>query len=503
MKQLTIKVNFNIKKAIISSLILILTPVLVKGQIQKGQDIEAKSPGDWSGYTIAMSDSNTVAVGSTHHSDIGNKAGQVRIFQWSGNDWIKKGGDLNGEANGDEFGFGLSMPDANTLAVGAPYNQDNGKGAGHVRIFIWKGASWIQKGNDIDGEADDDNSGMSVCMPDSNTIAIGALGNDGAALDAGHVRIYKWKDSVWVQKGGDINGKALGDHFGRSISMHDSNTIAIGAPQTNINQAGYVSIYNWSGSMWTQKGSDIDGETAGDNSGRSVCMPNENTVAIGAHYNDGNGSESGHARIFTWDGSSWQQKGSDIDGESENDWSGYSISMPNGNTIAIGSPFSSSILNQSGQVRIFTWKNNSWSQKFSNINGEDEGDWLGNSVSMPDTNHVGAGAPFNSGLGNVAGHVRIYRMEENLNSVEINDFNEIEFYPNPFYKFITIDLPKRESSIVIKIELLDLFGRKVETQKKLENDKIVLSTSDLVKGVYVLQISDKKGAVSTTKIVKN
>jgi hypothetical protein len=31
-------------------------------------------------------------------------------------------------------------------------------------------------------------------------------------------------------------------------------------------------------------------------------MPNANTIAIGAPYNDGNGNNSGHARIYQWNG---------------------------------------------------------------------------------------------------------------------------------------------------------------------------------------------------------
>ena len=61
-----------------------------------------------------------------------------------------------------------------------------------------------------------------------------------------------------------------------------------------------------------QKGIDIDGEAAGDLSGWSVSMPDINTIAIGAPLNDGNGSKSGHVRIYRWDpaiGGTWVQKG--------------------------------------------------------------------------------------------------------------------------------------------------------------------------------------------------
>ena len=53
-----------------------------------------------------------------------------------------------------------------------------------------------------------------------------------------------------------------------------------------------------------QLGADIDGEAAGDRSGLSVSLSADgNVVAIGAVGNDGNGNDSGHTRIFDWDGS--------------------------------------------------------------------------------------------------------------------------------------------------------------------------------------------------------
>ncbi|HIP35785.1 MAG TPA: gliding motility-associated C-terminal domain-containing protein, partial [Crocinitomix sp.] len=67
----------------------------------------------------------------------------------------------------------------------------NDNDAGHVRIYTWNGTAWQQKGSDIDGEAAGDLSGWSVSMPDANTVAIGAIDNDGNnSNDAGHVRVY-------------------------------------------------------------------------------------------------------------------------------------------------------------------------------------------------------------------------------------------------------------------------------------------------------------------------
>ena len=56
-----------------------------------------------------------------------------------------------------------------------------------------------------------------------------------------------------------------------------------------------------SNQSWTQLGSDIDGEAAGDRSGYSVSLDSDgDRVAIGADLNDGAGSNAGHVRIYEY-----------------------------------------------------------------------------------------------------------------------------------------------------------------------------------------------------------
>ena len=90
--------------------------------------------------------------------------------------------------------------------------------------------------------------------------------------------------------------------------------------------------------VYSQIGGDIDGEAANDNSGYSVSLSSDGTiVAIGAVNNDGNGSNSGHVRVYQYASSTWSQLGSDIDGEAASDNSGYSVSLSSDGTIvAIG-----------------------------------------------------------------------------------------------------------------------------------------------------------------------
>ena len=68
------------------------------------------------------------------------------------------------------------------------------------------------------------------------------------------------------------------------------------------------------GQSWSQLGLDIDGEAAGDWFG-SACSFNGagDRLAVGALYNDVNGSNSGHVKIYEFNGTS-NQMGSDING---------------------------------------------------------------------------------------------------------------------------------------------------------------------------------------------
>ena len=72
-------------------------------------------------------------------------------------------------------------------------------------------------------------------------------------------------------------------------------------------------IYENSNGTWTQIGSDIDGEDFDDHSGNSVSLSGDGTVvAIGAYDNDGNGSDSGHVRVYENNNGTWTQIGSAI-----------------------------------------------------------------------------------------------------------------------------------------------------------------------------------------------
>ena len=79
-------------------------------------------------------------------------------------------------------------------------------------------------------------------------------------------------------------------------------------------------------------------EAASDQSSYSISLSGDGSiVAIGARYNDGNGTSAGHVRIYENNSGTWTQIGSDIDGEAASDHSGTAVSLSgDGSIVAIG-----------------------------------------------------------------------------------------------------------------------------------------------------------------------
>lgn len=284
----------------------------------------------------------------------------------NGGAWVQRGATLNGEAASDYFGWEVDLShDGATLAVSGYYNDGGVSSGGHVRIFNWDGGSnsWVQRGSDIDGIVTNERSGYGIALSSSGvTVVIGAPWNGEAETNAGQVRIYDWSagSNGWVKRGMSINGETANDNSGMAVAVSDDGKmLAISAKQNDgaAQNAGHVRIFHWDGSAWVQRGADIDGEAASDTSGAGIAMDSTgNTIAIGATANDGNGQNAGHVRIYKWEAttSSWNQVGDDIDGEAAFDASGVKVKLSgDGRIAAIGAYGNDEVGLSSGHVRVY------------------------------------------------------------------------------------------------------------------------------------------------------
>jgi Flp pilus assembly pilin Flp len=388
---------------------------------QVGSDIDGESANDHSGHRVSTNAAgNIVAIGAIYNAETGTQAGHVRVYENLNGVWTQIGQDIDGEAAGDQSGISVSINSAGDIvAIGAHQNDGSGTNSGHVRVFKNISGVWTQIGSDIDGKTADDLFGFSVSINAAgNIVAIGGYYNEGilAGNQWGHVQVYENISGVWTQIGADIYGEAAGDESGYSVSINAAGDIvAIGAhwnDGANGAFSGHVRVYENISGVWTQIGQDIDGEAIGDQSSISVSINAAgDIVAIGAHLNDGNGSASGHVRVYENLSGVWTQIGADIDGEAAGDYSGVSVSInAAGNIVAIGAHQNDGSGTNSGHVRVFKNISGVWTQIGSDIDGEATGDRSGWAVSLNSAGDIVAiGAYANDGInGTDSGHVRVY-----------------------------------------------------------------------------------------------
>jgi hypothetical protein len=326
---------------------------------QLGDDIDGEAAGDNFGFSVRLSkDGSTLAAGAWFNDGNGVDAGHVRVYQLNAGTWTQLGNDIEGEDAGDLSSNTMSISaDGSIIAIGSNRNSNF---RGHVRVYEFINGGWVQLGSDIDGEVVDEQSGFSVSLSDDGSImAVGAISADNNnSITTGGARVYEFTNGEWSQIGGTIYGENLFDNAGWAVSLNaDGSIVAIGARSNSdsANGAGHVRVHEFINGAWTQLGADIDGESQFDDSGSAVSLSDDGlTVAVGAPFSSENGPATGQTRVFRFNNDSWSQLGSDIDGEAAGDLTGYTLSLSaNGNTVAVGSPLSDDNGVDSGKVRVY------------------------------------------------------------------------------------------------------------------------------------------------------
>ncbi|KAH8055039.1 hypothetical protein JL722_8460 [Aureococcus anophagefferens] len=319
----------------------------------------------------------------------------VRVLALEENVLVQRGARLTGAASDENFGESTSLSASGDIVAVGAYWADGGWRAGRVQVFQWAGAEWKQLGQDIEGAADGDESGRSIALSaDGTALAVGAYYNDGGGYWAGHVPVFALIRDEWIQRGADIEGEAERDRSGSAVSLSgDGSVLAVGAYYNDGggDYSGHARVFAWvEDSTWEQLGSDIDGEAAGDRLGEAVALSTDGKVlALGAERNHGGGTHNGHVRVFTYDGDDWKQRGSDINGEQAYDSMGWSVSLSaDGAILAIGSP-------RNRYVKVFEFVDDEWTQRGADIVTPSEHDDFGHAVALSsDGSTVAVGAPY-------------------------------------------------------------------------------------------------------------
>lgn len=270
---------------------------------------------------------NTVAVGSgrvlvsTPTGGISGR-GMVYVYNTNGNTVAT----LYGTNNFEKFGSAVAVKNG-TIAIGA--NNANG-GTGRVYTYDLNGNLKSTINPSDGGVVDSFGSSISIS---SGHIIIGSPIASGAVSSSGSVYVYRI-DGSNVRK---IRGSTTSERFGASVCANDG-LIVIGSPTLTVGSntsQGRVSVYSVFDSNNSLYVISNPQPAASDRFGNSVAI-GCGRIVVGVPGDDDNGSSSGSAYIFDYNGTQLA-KIKPSDGAIGDEF-GTSVAIGS-NYIIVGSPF--------------------------------------------------------------------------------------------------------------------------------------------------------------------
>ena len=145
-------------------------------------------------------------------------------------------------AAGHEFGASVSIS-GEYAVVGAPGNDDNGSSSGSAYVFKRSGTSWAQEAKLLPSDgATEDYFGVSVSIS-GNDVVVGAVFGNGS----GSAYVFKRSGTSWAQEAKLLaSDGAVNDRFGGSVSISGDYAL-VGAHRNDGNGSGSGSAYLYSG----------------------------------------------------------------------------------------------------------------------------------------------------------------------------------------------------------------------------------------------------------------
>ena len=181
------------------------------------------------------------------------------------------------------------------------------------------------------------------------------------------------------------------------------------------------------------------------------------------------------------------------DGAGAGDYCGSSVSInSDGSSFAIAMKGGYAVTGTS--VRAYDWNGSSWSQKGLDINGE-----IGDSshiVSISaDGNTIAIGSP-QVQLPGDTGHVKVYQYPSSA-GVNLNTLKDIEVYPNPTSGSTSIN----GLNTLNKISFVRLIDNKGNLIRKIDINEKNIDLTSQSNGIYFIEIKHQHGT-ERIKIVK-
>jgi|GEM_PF-3099736 len=420
---------------------------------------------------------------------------------------------VNGFSQGDVFETKIAIDNNNIPYVVVKDLFNLGKAS----VFKYNGTSWVSVGatNGITSYAVE---GIDIAI-DSNNVVYVVAQADGTD----DVYVMKFDGTNWV----NVGTTGIVSNNGTYVFLRiDNNDVPYVLFEDGDN--GYdPSVIKYDGSLWVNVGQAGFVDTSGS---MSFDIDNSGTPYVSYRGDFANGYK---ANVMKFDGTSWGLVGS----------AGFSGKLSSRNDVAVddngdvyvaladednfdlvqvkkfnGSSWSTlgaaALSNHQGvnpEIKIynnvpylFYWESVTYGFNVKRFNGT-TWDFVG-SASF-------SGGGFNNFT--IGGNGMLYLSSRNLSGsnaarVQVNDFilgisdntygEGFSLYPNPSLGSSKIKLGKNYADT--KIQIFDVFGKKVDTFNIQNTNEITLDTSNYANGMYVVQVQSEQNKATVKLLVK-
>ncbi|MFK7799936.1 MAG: T9SS type A sorting domain-containing protein [Aureispira sp.] len=466
-------------------------PVLGWAQwVQNGSNIDGTQAGEQFGHSIDINaNGTTVLVGAYQNSNNGTHRGQMRVFEFNGSAWLAKGNVIEGNAAFDDLGYSVSMSaNGNVIAAGAPKLSQFISVTGYAKVLEWNGTNWVQRGQDIETSVLNGKYATAISLnADGSILAVKAAPFTGPV----YIQVFQWDGTNWNQLGSDISGMNRTDDFASTMDLNATGTaLVVGItesddPQDNI---GRIRVYEWDGTNWTTKGTDIIGENQFDFFGKGVSI-NDSATVIAAGARAG-GNSAGYAKVYEWDGIDWVQKGAKLEGNAGDFFGEVTAISTSGDVLAVGTLVRN-------YVKLFKFDGTNWIESDSLL-GQPNDVLFGKVLALNQTgNTLAVAATTNNSGGLGVGCVRVFQDQSNIavQKLAAHQF-EVDCFPNPSNEILYL----QSAEVMHSVEVIAWNGT-VVLSTSLNNRNYSIYIGNLPNGIYTVQAKANQ-EVFVTKIVK-
>ena len=259
----------------------------------------------------------------------------------------------------------------------------------------------------VSSTPEDDLFGRDTFLSLDGTIAaIGARSYYDSSGHQGYVQVYRFENKAWTPLGSTILGENSTETYTSANALSDDGLIlAVGGVLTTN-----VQVFRFVDDDWEPLGNDIRHQH-GETIGRGLTISGDGTILAASSARYGN---IGEILVFEWVGDTWSQKGRTLQGVGEEQNFGESLSLSHdGSVLALGRPNDSDDMwgQKKGYVQVFEFIDNDWVQIGQTLQGPNVGDEFGRAVSLSsDGRTLAIGRPFYSDGNSIwLGSVHVYR----------------------------------------------------------------------------------------------